>query len=482
MQMPNRGGQGRRQFLVVYDTVPGGTGYLARLADPDRVKSILEAARESSRSARAAAKVDAPATAACSESSTATSTTSSPRPRPRPARRSPRRLEAAADRIDRRSTSARSRSPNSNGASRSEVAVYLDGYQFHASAEVNRLADDAVKRAAVRESGRVVWNLTWDDIELFHKAMTAEIRHDPPARPLLAGRARSVAQQAHLQRGGWFDAEVMHRNPMAMLLEFLANPNPRIWEELALSACAGAAAGGSGVAPVDAETLGAVLDAAFHGRSIVVGGEGAPVSLVAEHVTDGGLRVVLLLDAIEANAERWTAIVVMPDEPASLRESEHKARWHDWHQWANLLQFLTGDGRDVVIGTTTLAPMLVSSVDALWLASRFDLAVPVPSTPPAVSAPAVPAGFISAEMEEELELVEGDDVRVLVRTVLERGAPPFVAGGELPTGEMVEALWVDARVGVMPTGAAAPSHDGWDIRAADQWSADELTERIGVTG
>ena len=36
---------GRRRFLVIHDIVPGGTGYLERLADPEALKGILEVAR-----------------------------------------------------------------------------------------------------------------------------------------------------------------------------------------------------------------------------------------------------------------------------------------------------------------------------------------------------------------------------------------------------------------------------------------------------
>lgn len=39
-------GGGRNQFLVVHDTVPGGTGYLPRLADPQRLHNILLGARK----------------------------------------------------------------------------------------------------------------------------------------------------------------------------------------------------------------------------------------------------------------------------------------------------------------------------------------------------------------------------------------------------------------------------------------------------
>ncbi len=44
--LPNRDGQGHYNMLVLYDSVPGGTGYLDRLADPDRMRTILESARE----------------------------------------------------------------------------------------------------------------------------------------------------------------------------------------------------------------------------------------------------------------------------------------------------------------------------------------------------------------------------------------------------------------------------------------------------
>ncbi|MFH0946926.1 MAG: Zn-binding domain-containing protein [Planctomycetota bacterium] len=42
---PVLGGQGRRNYLVVYDAVPGGTGYLAELWQGDRFLEILEQAR-----------------------------------------------------------------------------------------------------------------------------------------------------------------------------------------------------------------------------------------------------------------------------------------------------------------------------------------------------------------------------------------------------------------------------------------------------
>ncbi|MDN3688235.1 DEAD/DEAH box helicase [Cyclobacterium jeungdonense] len=48
------------------------------------------------------------------------------------------------------------------------IAVYLDGYQYHASKENNRFANDLQKRKGILESSQyLTWTLTWDDIEKF---------------------------------------------------------------------------------------------------------------------------------------------------------------------------------------------------------------------------------------------------------------------------------------------------------------------------
>jgi DEAD/DEAH box helicase domain-containing protein len=49
-----------------------------------------------------------------------------------------------------------------------DIAVYLDGYQYHASKEHHRLHSDILKRKAILESNRLnVWTFTWDDVDGF---------------------------------------------------------------------------------------------------------------------------------------------------------------------------------------------------------------------------------------------------------------------------------------------------------------------------
>lgn len=53
-------------------------------------------------------------------------------------------------------------------SSAKDIAVYLDGYTFHASKENQRFVSDLQKRAAIVLSGnKISWTLTWDDLEKF---------------------------------------------------------------------------------------------------------------------------------------------------------------------------------------------------------------------------------------------------------------------------------------------------------------------------
>lgn len=49
-----------------------------------------------------------------------------------------------------------------------DIAVYLDGYTYHASKENQRFVNDLLKRSAIVYSGnKITWTLTWDDLEKF---------------------------------------------------------------------------------------------------------------------------------------------------------------------------------------------------------------------------------------------------------------------------------------------------------------------------
>jgi DEAD/DEAH box helicase domain-containing protein len=48
------------------------------------------------------------------------------------------------------------------------IAVYLDGYQYHATKESNRFIGDIQKRISIVDTGRyLTWTLTWEDLNYF---------------------------------------------------------------------------------------------------------------------------------------------------------------------------------------------------------------------------------------------------------------------------------------------------------------------------
>ncbi|MCZ0993400.1 helicase-related protein [Streptomyces noursei] len=103
----------------------------------------------------------------------------------------------------------------SDGAPPMPVAVYLDGYRWHASAQTNRIAGDAAKRARLRADGTLVWQITWDDVMAWEKELRARAGQgaaadgDEAARvlaPALAGPSAQAAWPPYPVEGedaGW---------------------------------------------------------------------------------------------------------------------------------------------------------------------------------------------------------------------------------------------------------------------------------------
>jgi DEAD/DEAH box helicase domain-containing protein len=58
------------------------------------------------------------------------------------------------------------------------IAVYLDGYQYHANKESNRFIGDIQKRISIVDTGRyLTWTLTWEDLNHF-EAMLSKLTPD----------------------------------------------------------------------------------------------------------------------------------------------------------------------------------------------------------------------------------------------------------------------------------------------------------------
>lgn len=539
---PNHGGQGRRRFLVLYDQVPGGTGYLAPLADPDSIRGILLAAREAiarcvcrsegrpachrcllgvvdqgeydlvrrdlarelldslledSFAPEAVATVGAVNISTVEESelerrfkvalrewadtmSDAVTVTKVP---------GRGRFEAFELTIRFDGQVFRYRIAEQEGLSsvgntlpdfvitrmdRSgpRIAVYLDGFQFHASAACNNIAADASKRATVRATGDLVWNLTWQDVEQFHQAVVAQPPRLPPDRALLPHGELLAAKRVQLARGGAFEVDAIQQNPVALLLDVLTRPDLGEWRRAVRSAVTGMAMT-AGTAQVDADGLAAALDhaqAATWEQPVELAAGATPVAQVAQAVTPGGLPLSLFLDLADPNAERWTVLSVLDDSETGVADRHHPERWADWLPWSNLLQFLGQPEEStaaVMAGSSRSTDLMW---DDLWLRHRAGRAAAPGAldTPDAAgAAAAVAVRELTEDERDELDLLLGDELRDLVTRVVAAGAPMPIVGWELD-GAPVEAAWPDRRVAVLgPSGDVPP---GWDARPPEEWT------------
>ena len=536
-ELPNRGGQGRYRFLVLFDRVPGGTGYLDRLADPDRVKAILEGAREQIARCRCVNE----ARQACHRcllgvvdrheyelvsrdlalnllddllqawdvDDTITTVAESDIGKVEESELERRFRVALQAWADTRPDVTMNRAASHNGrdsweirigegnqlkryrldeqeglgtspattpdfvfrrvdAAGTDVAVYLDGFQFHASEEHKNIAGDAAKRRGIRNAGHWVWCLAWDDVEAFHTAVTEDPPRIPKFAPYLTGTAKNTAKQRHSRRSvdERIDFDTLDANQMNLLLEYLQRPEDGHWRDLARSALTGIA-GADSPQQVQPESIGGVVQAAADALDPPRAAGSGP--LVASWIDDHDLRIGAVLDVENPDAERWTAFCVLQDTDAHYAEVDtHRPRWRSWLRWSNLLQFLDPHGSAPSTWIAASSESRDLALEDLWIQS--DTAE--------IAAKAEPVAVLSDRMEEELKFVD-PNVAELVRTALAAGAPDFVAGAEIE-GLLIEAAWEDARVGIALPGQQVEV-DGWAIHPPEIWAADELIGHLKGT-
>lgn len=557
--MPDQsgGGEVRRRFLVVYDTLPGGTGYLHRLADPATFRDVLVAARH---------RID---TCPCKEEGKAachrcllshvsgteyahvsrvaalgmlrevlgdavegwqiapvSATHEIPLGRQVESELEARFLEglvAWARRKDTQASVRHAQDPSGTiatdlrltgpdgrtvvhwqikpqedlGWTRPDfvarrldadplrVAVYLDGFQYHASADHNRIAEDAARRARLRAEGWIVFQLTWTDLARWDGEKAACAR--PAWEPYQNNAMRIAGQVLQGQYGG--DPrelrDTVWQNPVVTLLKFLADPDLRRWRLRVQAALSGLIA-----LPEAVRTATTVQDAATRIHKClreedVPGGQG-PVQVV--RVTDAsGCPLVLAVDMTPGPvAAAWTALAILDDSSEAVTKdpAAHQHRWQAWLYWGNLIQFLAEGEGD--------ARQCAASELPLFDAAQLSVAAGVGG-----QAGGRPRAARDAAWEDVLPLLDEEEPGLLdlARRLAEMGVPAAEAGYELnDSGWQAELAWPAAKAAVV---LAAGEHDGtdyeaadrdaafaaagWDARTALQWDPADLARRIAGT-
>lgn len=380
------------------------------------------------------------------------------------------------------------------------VAVYLDGYRYHASPECNRLADDAAKRTRLRAmQGWQVFQLTWDDV----KAWTGDSKPEPePVWQPYRSTAQKTAMDIHrrLHAGDTRDLpKFVWANPVKTLIGYLTDPDPELWRARTQSALAGfATVSATSRALADGPEIAARLADALNGRRLS-GGQGAVQVMATRDASGCPLTIALDLRQGQQGAA-WTALTVLDDSAAALDtdkdgEAAHRRRWHAWLYWTNLLQFLNeGEGDGVQLTTSLLDGFdpveLAVTGGAGWLTSqrRANAPGPGPAGPPEHP---VPAAERDPAWDEVIEyLVDDPGLPELAASLADRAVPAPAAGFE--HGEAAwpaELAWPTRRIAVVlshrPGGDGAPDQDaedrdrayaeaGWQVRTAADWDPVEL--------
>ncbi|WP_433472783.1 DEAD/DEAH box helicase [Spirillospora sp. CA-142024] len=410
-----------------------------------------------------------------------------------------------------------------------EVALYLDGYNYHAAPHANRLAGDAAKRERLRAHGRVVFQITWDDVEHWEAGRFPEA----PAWIPYQGNAQAKAREGYLHGGG--DpaelADLIWANPIQTLLAFLSDPDGERWRRRAEAAVTGLVMPGAELRQAAPEAIGDLLGAAVRGDDLPTPPRGELMLARTRDASGCPLTVVA-----NGRTRAWTALAVIDDRADAIDADEdaHRRRWRAWLYWGNLLQFLSyGAGDGVQLAYTALDgfdPSALAVTGGEGLHSTLGLlpldpddlppgsvhdsrpepdAVPPdmrqstgtstpppgeraapasgPAASPAVNPDASPAP--DPAWAEALDLLDPDErgLAELARGLMARGAPAPEVGYEL--GEQAwqaELAWPDAKVAVVLAGNddestgryRAYARAGWETRTATWWNVDELAERI----
>ncbi|WP_084960226.1 DEAD/DEAH box helicase [Thermoactinospora rubra] len=366
-----------------------------------------------------------------------------------------------------------------------EVSVYLDGYAYHASAEINRLAGDAEKRARLRAHRGLVFQLTWENLDEWEERGFAPGSARPPYLGNAQAKARAYYQQVTGRDPGELGA-TLWTNPVETLLAYLGSPDPRLWLRRAEAMVVGALVEAREKSGCDAAGVPERVAAALRGLPLPASAPGAVV------VCRSGLLTIVL------DGRDFSAFVVIDDrtETITADEATHKRNWANWLFWGNILQFLDtgkGDGAQLALtGLDRFDPALLAAAGGsgfLTALSLLPLDEDLRSVEEVSPVRQAPEERASGEWERVLDEIVPDEpgLAELVHELAALGVPVPQVGFEL--GEQLwqaELAWPAAKVAIVLAGDdedtrrrdAAFRAAGWDARTVAGWTPDELRRAI----
>ncbi|MEH0972814.1 DEAD/DEAH box helicase [Micromonospora sp. CPCC 205546] len=382
-----------------------------------------------------------------------------------------------------------------------EVAVYLDGFKYHATAQHNRLADDAEKRARLRAHGYLVFAATWDDVKTWGST-EGHGRWVP-----YGGVCKQAARDNYRRFLPGADPDELEDtvwvNPVDQLMRFLADPDLTRWQRRAEAAVWGMLKQAEQNSGTDSSGVAQRLLAALRGEPMPA--TTARHIMVARSRDNADCPMTVVVDGRSRPLPTFSALTVIDDRPAAVAGDGHKKRWAAWLTWGNVIQFLTGGGGDAgqlalsALDAFDPASMAVTEGTGLALTRR---ALPLDEeTATWLGVASQPATTRSDPVDDEspwrevVQYMDRDEttLELLVRQLAQQNLPAPIVGYEL--GDQAwpaELAWPDRRIAVVLTGPPgdpeaadrdrAYAEAGWHARTAREWSVEELVAQLAANG
>jgi len=311
------------------------------------------------------------------------------------------------------------------------IAVFTDGFMFHAEGENHRVGYDMAQRMALVRSGRFnIWSLTWDDVEDRFKGSPDSVfenflNHSPAKLgQLLAAQGLNAMLGLHEIRN--FD----------LLVTFLTQPDQEAWARYA-AISAIALPSTAMISETDAESL--RMGVLGDGDAALPASGGELLAGVFERKHENEAPMFLLCTiapkvvAMKGSPEGIECIARLFDEEATVSKAGVKAAWIGFLRTFNVFQFLPKSW--FVTSRGLEANVYAPLTDNIWARTE-----PVPPVEDPTFA-------------ELLELT-APEVHSLLRLISQEGLPLPQPGYELsgPAGEVIaaaELAWPEFKLALL---------------------------------
>ncbi|TFC50334.1 MULTISPECIES: DEAD/DEAH box helicase [unclassified Cryobacterium] len=209
------------------------------------------------------------------------------------------------------------------GGGATPLAIYTDGRAYHATTAHNRIADDASKRRYLRAQGYGVMAITWDDIK---RADTGAV--EPAASWFDRDLAASMVNQFGLSPSA---LDHVTANPITQLMDWLQDPGAAQdrWRRVAHALPMLTLPGSFVEAVISAEALIGRAADVLHGA--------VPAASNLPYAWQLARKSVVMVSRYSGSGDATEVVLMLDDRPSAVADTNFADAWQLWLRLSNLL-------------------------------------------------------------------------------------------------------------------------------------------------